>query len=156
MQWRTIISSLAVFSSTVAAFRDTSPYILLSTSKCARFPLKAGQKANYLRRIPSSFQERSTGQVQDSYDVVEDTKAFLSACPSDTYIIISQPALHSDDLSSKAIPYLWRAMSSNNMRIRIGISDVVGQVDPENIKNYLVSHCSAGFISLDGSSKLNR
>jgi hypothetical protein len=88
--------------------------------------------------------------------VLENTKNFLDACPSDTYIIVSQPTINVEDLSNfRAVPYLRKAMSNKNMRTKIGISEVVGQVDPEYLKDYLVSNCQAAFISLDGSSKLS-
>lgn len=45
-------------------------------------------------------------------------------------------------------------MSNKNMRTKFGISEVVGQVDPEDLKAYLVSNCQAAIIVLDGSSKL--
>jgi hypothetical protein len=46
-------------------------------------------------------------------------------------------------------------MSSTSMRTKFGVSEVVGLVDPEYLKDYLASNCQAVFISLDGSSKSN-
>ncbi len=140
----------------VAAFKDTSPYLLLSTSKCVPTICLTGIRANCHLRFPSTAQELSSRQIQASSDVLETTKNFLNGCPSDTYIIVSQPTVHADDLfNSRAIPHLRQAMSNRNMRTKIGISEMVGQVDPEYLKQYLVSNCQAGFISLDGSSILN-
>ena len=156
MQWYTIASALAAYVAVAAAFKDTSPYLLLSTSKCAPFPFYAGIAANCHLRFPSTSQGPSSRQIQASSDVLEATKNFLNACPSDTYIIVSQPTVHADDLSnSRAVPHLRKAMSNKNMKTKFGISEVVGQVDPEDLKDYLVSNCQAAFIALDGSSKLN-
>jgi hypothetical protein len=44
-------------------------------------------------------------------------------------------------------------MSNENLRTKISISEVFGELDPEQVKDYLVSNCQAAFISLDGSSK---
>lgn len=88
--------------------------------------------------------------------MLETTKGFLNACPSDTYIIVSQPTVHADDLSNSiAVPHLRKAMLDKKLRTKLGISEVVGEVNPEELKDYLVSNCQTAFIDLDGSSKLN-
>jgi hypothetical protein len=46
-------------------------------------------------------------------------------------------------------------MSDKKLRTKFGVSEVVGEVNPEELKDYLVSNCQAAFIALDGSSKLN-
>jgi hypothetical protein len=151
----TIASALAAWVAVAAAFKDTSPYLLLSTSKCALSSLEAGIRANRHLRFPSTSQEPSSRQIQASSDVIDANKNFLNACLSDTYIIVSQPTVHVDDLSnSRAVPHLREAMSDKKLRTKFGISEVVGEVNPEELKDYLVSNCQAAFIDLDGSSKL--
>jgi len=71
--------------------------------------------------------------------------------------MVSQPTVHADDFSnSRAVPHLRKAMSDKKLRTKLGISEVVGEVNPEELKDYLVSNCQSAFIALDGSSKLNR
>jgi hypothetical protein len=64
--------------------------------------------------------------------------------------------VHADDLSnSRAVPHLRKAISDKKLRTKFGISEVVGEVNPEELKDYLVLNCQAAFIHLDGSSNLN-
>jgi hypothetical protein len=61
--------------------------------------------------------------------------------------------VHADDLSnSKAVPNLRKVMSDNKLKTKIGVSEVFGELSPEELKDYLVSNCQAAFISLDESS----
>lgn len=148
-----IFGTLAAYLAVATAFKDASPYLLLSTAECALFPFEADIQAKYYTRPPPALQESSSRQIQASADILEATKNFLNACPSDTYIIVRQPMVHAEDLSNtKAVPNLRRAMSNKSLRTKFSISEVVGEIDPEEMKDYLVSNCQAGFISVDGSS----
>lgn len=63
--------------------------------------------------------------------------------------------VRADDFSnSRAVPNLRKAISSKDLRTKLSISEVFGELDPDELKNYLVSTCQAAVISLDGSSKL--
>jgi len=116
------------------AFKDTSPFVLFSTSE-----------------IPSTFDAPSYRQLEHSRDVLRKTKDLLSSCPSDQYIIVSQPGVHATDFAtSKSTAVLFRkAFEREKIGTRTNVPEVVGEIDAEDLQNYIQSHCDADVVRVD-------
>lgn len=79
----------------------------------------------------------------------------LSQCPSDTYVIVSQPGVDAEDYKSgAAAPRLRRRMLSSDHTIRssFSVSDVLGEVDPDMLMAEVEDKCEASLLSVDASS----
>jgi|HubBroStandDraft_4_1064222.scaffolds.fasta_scaffold371074_1 hypothetical protein len=132
----------------VTAFKNTSPYLLFSTSECVVFP-RLDITANTYSRPPNA-NEASSRQLQSAANVLRITKEFLSGCPSDIYVIISQPNLNVADFSSStALPRLQRFVSRNSVKTKIRVSEVIGELSTRDLEDYLESHCGATVIEAD-------
>lgn len=80
----------------------------------------------------------------------------LQTCPSDTYIIVSQPGVDASDYADKrAAPLLRKMVIGNDERIRSSLSarEVLGRVDGEDLSRILREECEAGLLRVDASSK---
>lgn len=59
-------------------------------------------------------------------------------------MIVSQPNANAADYSSsRAVPNLRRAMTSTNVKTRASVTEVVGEIDPQEIQNFITSKCDA-------------
>ncbi|KAL1897318.1 hypothetical protein Sste5346_004054 [Sporothrix stenoceras] len=99
---------------TAHAFSDSSPFLLFST---ADLPVE-----------PSS-------QFQTSARVLASAKALLADCPTTKYLLVSQPNAHASDLYSPPsceAHRLRRALSSNEVKGRFTVSEVVAPADKSN------------------------
>lgn len=77
-------------------------------------------------------------------------------CPSDTYVIVSQPAVNAADYHDpEAAPRLRRNIGGDNKNIRssMTVSDVLGALDAESVSRQLQEKCGAEVVRIDGSSK---
>lgn len=82
-------------------------------------------------------------------------KAFQK-CPSDTYVIVSQPAVNAADYHDpEAAPRLRRNIGGENKNIRssMTVSDVLGALDAESVSRQLQEQCGAEVVRIDASSK---
>ncbi|KAF7871755.1 hypothetical protein EAF04_003862 [Stromatinia cepivora] len=138
-----IAGSLLCCTAAVQAFKDTSPFLLFSSSE-----------------LPSSIQIERQG-LDTASSVLENTKSFLSTCPSDVYIIIQQAALAASDFSSKdSVPHLKAAISDSRVRATYNVMDVVfeGGNLAEELAQHIETQCgkkverrnNAGLESTDG------
>ncbi|KAL8836328.1 MAG: hypothetical protein Q9176_006389 [Flavoplaca citrina] len=90
----TALVSSAAFGN---AFTDTSPFFMFSTSELLAISPQLA--------AASTVQETITSQ--------------LSKCPSDTYVVVTQPGVHAEDYSDRyAAPHLRRKISGEDERIR--------------------------------------
>ncbi|KAL8897356.1 MAG: hypothetical protein Q9207_007252 [Kuettlingeria erythrocarpa] len=79
----------------------------------------------------------------------------LSTCPSDTYIIVTQPGVHAEDYSDGfAMPHIRRKIQGKDDRIRSSMSatDVLGTMDTDKIVETVASKCGAALLKVDASS----
>jgi hypothetical protein len=114
-----------------------------------------GIRANTYSR-PPNLNEASSRQVQSAADVLRTTKEFLRGCPSDIYVIVSQPNLNVADFSSStALPRLQRFVSRNTVKTKIRVSEVIGELSTRDLEDYLESHCGAAVIEADQLSMIN-
>jgi hypothetical protein len=152
----TIVSLLALCLTTASAFRDTSPYILLSTSEYAWHSFQDDTKLIKDTRLPSTLTEFSSRQLQRQEDVVDASLLFLDTCPSDTYLIVSQPGVRASDLSrSKAVPHLRKMMSNNGVRTKFSVSEVSGLLHPDQLGRPITSKCGTLEMQLDPNRMLS-
>ena len=101
-------------------------------------------------RLPSTSKSFSSRQLQGQEDVVNASLSFLDTCPSDTYLIVSQPGVRADDLSrSKAVPHLRKMMSNNAVRTKFSVSEVSGVLHPDQLGRPIASKCGTLEMQLD-------
>ncbi|KAI0120055.1 ER protein BIG1 [Nemania sp. FL0031] len=115
-----ITTALAGFCASAHAFSDSSPFILFSTAKLAK--------------------SISQDQIQSSSKVLESTKQLLSSCPTNHYLLVSQPNLNAAHLSSKAaVPKLSDSLS--HAASSYSIAEVAGELDVKSIAAYIRETC---------------
>ncbi|KAH0493735.1 hypothetical protein TgHK011_000388 [Trichoderma gracile] len=119
------VASLLALSGAANAFYDSSPWILLSTSPFAKAP--------------------SADQIQTSSSVLGFTRDALSTCPTDRYLIVSQPGLNAEDIRRSngcAMPHLCQAVDDKRIKGRAIVSEVVGDVADADLSDYIKSVCA--------------
>jgi hypothetical protein len=83
-------------------------------------------------------------QIQSAATSVKITEDFLSNCPSDLYVIVSQPNANAADYkSSFAVPQLRRMMGDAAIKTKVTVSEVVGAINPNDLEAYISSTCDA-------------
>lgn len=115
------------------AFKDTSPFVLLSTSD-----------------FPSS-----SSHIQSATSLLNDVWSRLKTCPSDYYIIASQPGVHAADYSNqRTTPRLREKVLGTDKAIRsnITVTEVTSPVDLAFIRNGLQDECGAQITQVDGGA----
>ncbi|KAB8305152.1 hypothetical protein EYC80_004445 [Monilinia laxa] len=116
-----IAGSLLCCAAVVQAFKDTSPFLLFSSSE-----------------LPSSMQIESQ-ELDTASSVLQNTKSFLSTCPSDVYIIIQQAALAASDFTAyNSVPYMKAAITDSRVRATYTVTDVV--YEGRNLAEELAEH----------------
>ncbi|KAI9818203.1 MAG: hypothetical protein M1827_000828 [Pycnora praestabilis] len=127
---------LALGVATANAFQDTSPFFYFSTSE-------------------SSFSSQSISQLQTASSLTQDIQSSLFECPSDTYIIASQPGVNAADFASRlAAPHLRRRISKEDSDVKssFSVAEVVGDFGTEELQMMLEQRCRAGVTSVDAST----
>ncbi|KAJ2985683.1 hypothetical protein NUW58_g5403 [Xylaria curta] len=115
-----VTAALAGFCASAHAFSDSSPFILFSTAKLAK--------------------PTSQDQLQSSSRVLESTKHILSSCPTNHYLLISQPNLNAGHLSSKsAVPKLSEFLSY--AASSYSVAEVAGEFDVRSVGAYIRETC---------------
>ncbi|ESZ94597.1 hypothetical protein SBOR_5008 [Sclerotinia borealis F-4128] len=119
-----IAGSLLSCAAVVQAFKDTSPFLLFSSSE-----------------LPPSMQIESQ-ELDTTSSILRNTKSFLSTCPSDVYIIIQQPALAVSDFSAlDSIPHMKAAISDSRVKATYSVTDVI--YEGGNLAEELAEHIEA-------------
>ncbi|KAJ5558730.1 hypothetical protein N7535_009391 [Penicillium sp. DV-2018c] len=124
---------LALGAAAVNAFRDTSPFFLASTSEVLT----------------------NSAYIQTGAKLLESLSSSLSTCPSDYYVVVYQPGVHSSDFSTrKSAPRLGAKMLGKDRTIRskMSVNEVTGLVEPKEIKKLLVEKCNAQITAVNASS----
>jgi hypothetical protein len=144
MRFHTAAAALAACASCAQAFKDTSPFLLWSSSPYVCNPNSKieGELANK-GRLPSEFDQRPE-QLQSAGKLLSDVKDILSECSSKIYYIIPQPSTSSSDLKTSA-PHLRSAISDKSVKGRYTVSEVVGLETGSSAElvSTLVSKCGA-------------
>jgi hypothetical protein len=121
------IAALAASFACAQAFKDTSPFVLFSSSP-----------------LPESLKDLSKAQLQSRTEVLENTKRFLKTCPTDFYYIHTQPQVSSSLLRSHS-PHLQKALESPGVKARYTVSEVPGLEarDGDDLAAFLKRECGA-------------
>ncbi|KAL9124384.1 MAG: hypothetical protein Q9217_006278 [Psora testacea] len=79
----------------------------------------------------------------------------LEKCPSDSYIIVSQPGVSVADYhNGQSTPILRRMVMGDDKNIRssIAVQDVKGTISPEELSAMVQTKCGAGHLRVDASN----
>ncbi|KAL8924385.1 MAG: hypothetical protein Q9172_002732 [Xanthocarpia lactea] len=128
-----LFGALALSAGICNAFRDTSPFFMFSTSEL-------------LTSVP---------QIALASTIQDIIVSQLSKCPSDTYIVVTQPGVHAEDYSDRyAASHLRRKVSGEDERIRstMSVMDVLGDVDAEKIVEVVGDKCGAALLRVDAAT----
>lgn len=84
------------------------------------------------------------------------TLSILDNCPSDTYIIISQPDVSASDYTSKSTAHLRQLLNKTGSEIPSTwiVPEVIGEVDSEKLVQHLQTKCGADLLKVDASSMI--
>ncbi|KAL8718513.1 MAG: hypothetical protein Q9225_004362 [Loekoesia sp. 1 TL-2023] len=94
-------------------------------------------------------------QIVTADTISDSITSQLSKCPSDTYVIVTQPAVHAHDYQDRYVaPYLRKKIQGEDDRIRssISIPDVLGNVDTDSIIKSIEANCGAALMKVDAST----
>ncbi|KAI1824642.1 ER protein BIG1 [Xylaria intraflava] len=123
-----LTAALAGLCASAHAFSDSSPFILFSTAKLSK--------------------PTSQDQLQSSSRILESTKQLLSSCPTNHYLLVSQPNLNAGHLSSKAsVPRL--SSSLDHAASSYSVAEVGGELDVRSIAAYLRETCELSRSAID-------
>ncbi|KAL4930712.1 Ac45/VOA1 transmembrane domain-containing protein [Aspergillus undulatus] len=128
-----LLSLLALGAATTSAFRDTSPFFLASTSEILSAP----------------------AQLKSATHLLNDLSTALSTCPSDYYVIASQPGVHNIDfVTGKSAPRLGAKMTGEDETIRstMAVNEVAGVLEAKQIQKFLETECGAETTIIDASA----
>ncbi|KAG5979865.1 hypothetical protein E4U55_004699 [Claviceps digitariae] len=118
-----IFAGAVALTRTTFAFSDSSPWVLLSTSK---------------------IDQSSVNQLQTSSEAVTFTKNFLSECPTDQYLIITQPGVNAADFWTRdgcAMPHLCQAVKDARVQGKYTVAEVVGDVTASGFVQHIKTSC---------------
>lgn len=145
------IGAIALGVALVSAFQDTSPFFFFSSSE---YVVTSCQK-----RSPQLTWSRlliSAPQIVTASSLTKTLSTSLEQCPSDTYVIVSQPKANAADFSvARSAPHLRKRISGHdeNVRSSFSIADVLGVIDTDLIQSSLEDKCQAGLMTVDASSR---
>ncbi|KAI0885247.1 BIG1-domain-containing protein [Annulohypoxylon maeteangense] len=113
-------AALAACCASANAFSDSSPFILFSTTKLE-------QPANQ-------------AQIQSNGEVSATVQKLLSGCPTERYLIVSQPNLNANDLSARdVVPNLRRSLEK--VQSRYTVTEVAGQLNLKEVSDHIQASC---------------
>lgn len=102
---------------------------------------------------PNRF-ESTSEQLKSATSILDSVTNNLLTCPSDFYIIATQPGVHVLDYSaSKSAPRLRdRVLKKDNaIKSSFMVSEVVGEFDVSYLQSTLESKCGAKTVKVDGA-----
>ncbi|KAI9674476.1 MAG: hypothetical protein M1817_001814 [Caeruleum heppii] len=130
--------SLALSVALTSAFADTSPFFFLSTA---------------------SLPPTTVPQLTSATSLLHTLHTHLHTCPSDAYVLISQPGVNAVDYaSSRAAPGLSSRLSrieghgGEDVKTSFQVKDVIGQVDLDVVQDLLEDKCGAKVLKIDAST----
>ncbi|PHH91034.1 hypothetical protein CDD83_1873 [Cordyceps sp. RAO-2017] len=121
------------------------PHSILGTLTLSSVGFALSDSSAWLVASTSRFQDAgSHNQIQTSSEALKHTNEILSACPTDKYLIITQPGIRAKDLRRAdgcSMPHLCRATDEVRMKGRFSVAEVVGSVDHAMLSEYIRSGC---------------
>ncbi|KAI7787752.1 er protein big1 [Diaporthe eres] len=127
MRFSTTTASL--LASAAAAFSDSSPLVLFSTSKLS---IPAGE----------------TSQLQSTSRALHTTHDILASCPTSRYVLISQPNVHASDLRNPQSGVchsanLCSAVDEKAVQGLYDVAEVIGDdISLDGLSNYIKAACA--------------
>ncbi|KAF4630012.1 hypothetical protein G7Y89_g8127 [Cudoniella acicularis] len=121
------LATLAACVASTLAFKDTSPFVLFSTSP-----------------LPASLSNTPAKQLQSSHDVLKSAKQVLGRCTEDVYYFVHLPSISASDFSSSS-PQLKKTLADSSVQGQYTVSEVVGLgvEQQEQLVEYLQTKCKA-------------
>lgn len=123
MLFHHLAGALALATS-ASAFSDSSPLVLISTSK--------------FDEQPSSL------QIQTSSQALENLRDVLSSCPTDRYLLVSQPGVNALELRGPngcSMPHLCRAVGDSRIQGKFVVSEVIGSMSKTGLVDHIRKAC---------------
>ncbi|KAJ5092095.1 hypothetical protein NUU61_006965 [Penicillium alfredii] len=124
---------LALGAAAVDAFRDTSPFFLASTSEVLT----------------------NSAYIKAGTSLLDDLSSALGSCPSDYYVVVHQPGVHSTDFATrKSAPRLGAKVLGKDKAIRskMTVHEVAGLLNTKDVKDLLERKCKTHTTTIDASS----
>lgn len=136
-------------SQTAHGYTDTSPFFMFSTSEYVSRQSPTRSQADQTRLLNSG------AKLSSANAITSELSQTLSTCPSDHYIIVSQPGVTAGDYASdRTTPALAQRLSpksSHSIRSSVSIPDVVGEIDTDQWRRTLQESCKLQVIDLDAT-----
>ncbi|KAI9728989.1 MAG: hypothetical protein M1828_000074 [Chrysothrix sp. TS-e1954] len=132
------LTAASLLAAIAQAFLDTSPFFAFSTSDALR-----------------NLQLNKTAHISPASKINTALSRLAVQCPSDTYILVSQPGLSAEDLAAReAMPMLGRDVKDSTIcgGSSVSVANVMGNVDVEGIAERLRKGCGAVVEEVDYSS----
>lgn len=101
----------------------------------------------------------SSAYIKSGTSLLEDLSTSLNTCPSDYYVVVNQPGVHSSDFTTrKSAPRLGAKMlgKDKSIRSKMTVNEVAGLVDAKELRGLLEKKCKAQTTAIDGSCELLR
>jgi hypothetical protein len=118
-----ILASALALSGSAAAFSDSWPLVMFSTSKFS--------------------DATSNNQIQTRSQALEQVKDLLISCPTDNYVLIAQEGANAADIRrTNAKSNLHQAISRKEIQGKFIVSEVIGEsIDADAIQDYIQTAC---------------
>ncbi|KAI6766223.1 hypothetical protein HG530_007293 [Fusarium avenaceum] len=118
-----ILTSALALSGSAAAFSDSWPLVMFSTSQFS--------------------DATSNNHIQTRSQALEQVRDLLASCPTDNYVLIAQEGVNAADIRrSNAMPSLHQAIASKNIQGKFIVPEVVGEsMDADAIQDYVQTVC---------------
>jgi len=110
-------------------------------------PIRALPKLTQCRRLT---RDGNVAQIQTDSQVLGSIKEFLSSCPTERYLLASQPNVHAADLRGcSSTPHLCRALSDETVSGQFRVAEVVGKIDIDSLTSLVKKACADRSIAVD-------
>ncbi|KAF4989191.1 hypothetical protein FGRMN_9292 [Fusarium graminum] len=118
-----ILASALALSGSAAAFSDSWPLVMFSTSQFS--------------------DATSTNHVQTRSQALEQVRDLLASCPTDNYVLIAQEGINAADIRRpNAMPSLHQAIAGEGIQGKFIVPEVVGDaMDADAIQSYIQTVC---------------
>ncbi|KAM0301337.1 hypothetical protein ACHAPM_005563 [Fusarium culmorum] len=118
-----ILASALALSGSAAAFSDSWPLVMFSTSKFS--------------------DATSNNQIQTRSQALEQVKDLLTSCPTDNYVLIAQEGANAVDIRrTNANSNLHQAIARKEIQGKFIVSEVIGEsIDADAIQDYIQTAC---------------
>ncbi|KAI9158785.1 hypothetical protein HJFPF1_06783 [Paramyrothecium foliicola] len=119
-----LLGGALALAGTAVAFSDSTPFVLLSTSTFDNAP--------------------DSNKIQTSSSVLKFARDVLAKCPTERYLLVSQPGVNAADLRRSdgcAMPHLCKAVEDSRVHGKYSVAEVVGDVNGKGLAEYIGTAC---------------